>query len=241
GAIKLRLENVEFKSESKTLRPGKYVKLSFADEGPGIPRHIRSKIFDPFFTTKPYGNGLGLATSFSIMQRHGGLIEIDENDNEGTIFHLFLPASAKKTAPEIDKKEIPGDRMKGAVLVLDDEEILLNLIEQMLETAGLKTIRASDGDEAIAMYKREKAKGTQIVAGIFDLTIPGGTGGIEAMKQLKEIDSQLPVIVMSGYHESPALADPEKFGFVTGITKPFRLNDLLKKLKEINISMKMTA
>ncbi|MFZ5952033.1 MAG: ATP-binding protein [Candidatus Rifleibacteriota bacterium] len=241
GAIKLRLENVEIPNESEKLRPGKYVKLTFADEGPGIPKEIRNKIFDPFFTTKPYGNGLGLATSFSIMQRHGGLIEIDDFDKEGTIFNLFLPATLKKTASPIEKKEIHNNRMNGAVLVLDDEEILLNLIEQMLETVGLKTIRASDGDEAISVYKREKARGTQFVAGIFDLTIPGGTGGIEAMKQLKMLDPQLPVVVMSGYHESPALADPGKFGFVTSITKPFRLNDLLKKLQEINISMKMTA
>jgi two-component system NtrC family sensor kinase len=80
--------------ESKLDKSGEYIEITFKDNGPGIPNHIKAKIFDPFFTTKEQGTGLGLSISYGIIERHGGKINLDTKPGEGTIFTIYLPINS---------------------------------------------------------------------------------------------------------------------------------------------------
>jgi len=211
------------------LDPGKYVKITVKDQGIGIPKNILPKIFDPFFTTKTKGAGLGLATSYSIVKRHGGYIEVQSNPQKGSSFTFFLPATSKlphKSDDSDNKKEHSGT---GLFLLMDDQEIIRLTTGKMIENLGYSVVLKEDGDTAIKYYIKNHDK---IRGMIFDLTIPGGMGGLEAISRIRKINNEVPVFVSSGYADDPAMADPQKYGFTASITKPFTKIELVNMLNK---------
>jgi two-component system, cell cycle sensor histidine kinase and response regulator CckA len=141
GKITISGSNLTLKTEnSLILPPGGYVKLSFSDEGCGMPEDVRKKIFDPYFTTKTSGIGLGLASVHSIINRHGGHLEARSKVGVGTTFTLFLPSTANtstgsETCNKITRSEAPAG---GSVLVMDDEEMIRELAAEMLAHLGYR-------------------------------------------------------------------------------------------------------
>ena len=124
GVVEIRAENVMLdKGRVGNLEPGRYVKISITDSGLGIPEEHLSKIFVPYFTTKQKGSGLGLATSHSIVDKHGGFITVESEIGTGTTFHIYLPASAKilENEEQSSKATITGN---GKILLMDDEEYI---------------------------------------------------------------------------------------------------------------------
>ena len=212
------------------LNPGKYIRISIRDEGIGIPEKYLSKIFDPYFSTKQKGSGLGLATSYSIIKNHGGAITTESVLGKGTTFHIYLPASEKQFFKKRERSVIKGE---GRILVMDDEASVRKLVVKMLERLGYKAASAKDGAEAIEMYKKEKESGKFFDAVILDLTIPGGMGGKETIKKLKETDPEVKAIVSSGYSGDPVLAYYREYGFAGIIPKPFESKLLSKVLYEV--------
>jgi CheY-like chemotaxis protein len=188
-------------------------------------------IFDPFFTTKTQGHGLGLATSYSIINRHNGTIDVESKEGVGSTFTIYLPAdSSKVTEPEeITTSKYVGD---GTVLIMDDEEVIRDILSEMLEVIGFSVIATSDGNEAIAKFKEETDEGKTISCLIFDLTVPGGLGGKDAVKEIRKINQSIPVFVASGYADDPAISEPVKYGFTDGIPKPFTMKKLAEMLKK---------
>ncbi len=234
GVIKVRAENVVIKRyHGLPLEDGKYVKISIEDRGAGIPKEHLNKIFDPYFTTKQKGSGLGLATSYSIIKRHDGHITAESQLGVGTTMHIYLPASPKETPLKKKGKEEELVRGKGRVLFMDDEKSIREIASEMLDNIGYETTAATDGLEAVRLYKEAEGSKKSYDAVIMDLTVPGGVGGEKAVQDLIKIDPGVKAIASSGYSNSPVIADYRKYGFCSVITKPYRIKELSEVLHRV--------
>ncbi len=220
-----------------SLKNGDYIKISIEDNGTGIGTEYLDKIFDPCFSTKEEGSGLGLATSYSIIKKHDGHITAESRPGAGTTFHIYLPASKELPRDRSSEEGITG--LKGKkhrgmkVLVMDDEEIIRDVTGEMLTSLGYEMDFATDGNEAIELYRKAKESGKPFDVTIMDLTIPGGMGGKEAIKKLLEIDPGAKAIVSSGYSNDPIMADFRKYGFCAVIAKPYMVAELSEKLHKV--------
>ncbi|MEI6349555.1 MAG: PAS domain S-box protein [Verrucomicrobiota bacterium] len=214
-----------------SLRSGRYVRIVIRDEGPGIPPDIQKNIFDPYFTTKPRGSGLGLATSYSIVKNHDGLITVESNPGEGARFLIYLPASEAELVPEIEN---PAPRLirSGSILVLDDEEAICDLVECALTPLGYSVAQATNAAKALELYEAAFRAGHPFDLVVMDLTIPGGMGGKEAIKHLKEIDPAAKAIVSSGYAMDPIMSRFGEYGFCGVIAKPYDISQLERVVAE---------
>lgn len=225
GNITVSAENISFKGNEHPLLEGDYIKITIADQGIGIPKEVLPKIFDPFFTTKSVGQGLGLATSYSIITRHQGTIEVESEPGKGTTFYIYLPA-IKEKLEEMTPAQVKMPLKGGRVLVLDDEEMMRQIMLKFLEHLGFEGLAVSDGESAIKLFMKEKEEGRSFDLLIFDMTIKGGMGGKEAVMEIRKYDPEIKAFVMSGYSEDPVLVHPEEHGFNAGICKPFTLEEL---------------
>jgi len=226
GIINVRAENTVVEKEyGLPLKEGKYIKISIEDQGLGISDEHLCRVFDPYFTTKQKGSGLGLTIAYSITKNHDGYISVESKLGEGTRFDIYLPASDKKIVKKEAVEEIlPAG--KGRILLMDDEQIVLDVAREMLESLGYEVKCTRDGAEAIEMYKNAKESGNAFDAVIMDLTIPGGMGGKEAIKKLLELDPDVKAIVSSGYSNDPVMADFRKYGFRAVVAKPYRTKEV---------------
>jgi PAS domain S-box-containing protein len=230
GMVEIRAENVTFEA-GNCYNPDRYVKISIQDYGVGIPKDMLNKIFDPFFTTKEKGTGLGLSTSYSIIKKHDGYIEVESQIGVGTTFYIYLPASNIEIVTVENKKEIIATG-QGKLLLMDDEEGIRNVVGEMLQDFGYQVVLAKDGEEAIELY-RKALENDPFEAVIMDLTVPGGMGGQEAVAILRDIDPKIQAIVSSGYANDPIMADYERYGFCGVVTKPFKFSELHEVLNKI--------
>jgi PAS domain S-box-containing protein len=212
------------------LEPGDYVAVTIRDQGVGIPREILPRIFDPFFTTKQDGSGLGLATSFSIIKKHGGTLTAASGDGQGAAFTLYLPASHRPgTAPEA-APACRAQQRKGRALLMDDEESIRSIAGTYLRMAGFDVALAEEGTQAVELYRQALAAGRRFDVVLLDLTVPGGMGGKEAIARLRELDPAVQAIASSGYSDDPIMADPARFGFCARLVKPYLREDLHRAL-----------
>ena len=234
GHLYITLENTEFSEEVLPgLQEGRYIKITVRDEGCGIDKKHLERIFDPYFSTKQTGSGLGLATTYSIVNRHGGHINVNSELGKGSIFTLLLPASEAKTIEKIEKTSnrdtSPTQKIK--ILVMDDEEIIREVVLQMLLKSGYEVETVDDGHQALEKYKRALDAEEPFDIIIMDLTIPGGMGGQETMKEILALDPDARAIVSSGYADDPVMANYSEYGFRGISTKPYSLNQLLEVLR----------
>lgn len=232
GHLIVNAENITAQARNCPHLPdGPYVAIRFTDQGVGIPENMISKIFDPFFTTKSKGHGLGLATCYSIITRHGGSIDAESEPGNGSTFTIYLPASVEEeaTAPAEESVEHAGS---GRFLVMDDEAFLRDILSRMLEKMGYKTVCVTNGQQALDEFKRAGESGQEFTAVILDLTVPGGMGGQETITEIRKINSEIPVFVASGYASEPVMANPREYGFTASIAKPFKVGGLKKVLDQ---------
>ena len=236
GTFTVKLENVEISDAIiPTLKQGKYIKATICDSGTGIPEKIIDQVFDPYFTTKQTGNGLGLSTVYSIIQKHNGFIEINSKVQRGTTITIFLPAVAVRKEPVAVKieKGIAKQRENLSILVMDDEKAVRDIISLLLGRIGYTVETVEEGNKALVRYQERMNQGSPFSVVIMDLTIPGGMGGKEAVKNILEIDPDAKVIVSSGYADDPIMANYTKFGFKGVIAKPYTLNKLQETLDKV--------
>ena len=233
--IDVQLEKISTKN-SLPIQPGNYVVIKVQDQGIGIAKEYLDKIFDPFFTTKQSGSGLGLATSYSILQKHGGLITVDSTLGKGTIFKIYLPASKGTFVSEkSEQMDLGALKGKGRILIMDDEVLIHETISGMLSQAGYEIEISKDGYEMLEKYKQAMEKGEPFDVVFMDLTIPGSMGGKEAIKELLKIDAYATAVVSSGYSSDPVMAEYQEFGFKACLRKPYRIEEIMNVMQTLNL------
>ena len=214
------------------LAAGRFVKISFTDEGPGIPTDLLSKVFDPFFSTKENRRGLGLTSCFSILRHHDGHIAATSEEGRGTTITMYLPALLEGDAR--GPASTAGMRRgHGRILVMDDERVVREVAGEMLRLLGYQPTFAGDGDAAIQRYCEARAEGRPFRAVIMDLTIPGGRGGRETIGDLLALDPDAVAVASSGYSDEPVMSRCREHGFRAALPKPYTLETLGRILGEL--------
>ncbi len=218
GVIDVKCENVDsLHLEGVVLpRDKKFVKVSITDSGKGIPAKIIDKIFDPYFSTKQEGSGLGLAISHSIITKHNGHIAVESTHGVGTTFTIYLPASTDQQEQEKQEATIEQGKGIAKIMVMDDEKLLRDVAKAMLNQMGHEVVLVQEGAAALEVYREHSESGEPIDIVIMDLTIPGGMGGKDAVKEMLAFDPCAKVIVSSGYSNDPIMTDCQKYGFCVG-------------------------
>ena len=233
GTVHVTARNVDLDDRHATLLPpGRYLKVSISDRGAGVPEELITKIFDPYFTTKPAASGLGLAISYSIVKKHGGLLYLESSSPDGSTFAFYLPASAGKVAPTAPKKsDKPFHFNHQRILIMDDEAAIRELTSQLLSTLGYEVTAVPDGLEAVRIYERALRQGEQFQAVILDATVRGGMGGVATIERLRGMDPHVNAIICSGYSDEAALSEFLAYGFRGALPKPFTRSELADALQ----------
>ena len=236
GTLRVSCDNFSYNSTDgliPDLSPGEYIRIAIRDEGMGIPQEYLKRIFDPYFTTKPKGTGLGLATTYSIVKNHNGLITVESELHAGSTFTVYLPAAIHHELPVEPVGATQPITGTGRVLVVDDEEAICALVDFTLSHLGYEVTQAATALEGINIYRQKLEAGERFDAVILDLTLPGGMGGKEALKKLIEIDPTVNAIVSSGYATDATMSRYQDFGFRGVIAKPYEAADLGKIVHEV--------
>jgi PAS domain S-box-containing protein len=234
GTIQITTENYMVKSTgSVPLAAGPCIKVTVEDHGVGISEQYLSKIFDPYFTTKQMGSGLGLATTYSIIQKHNGYITVSSEIEKGTIFTFYLPANPREKVLQ-KRSDTVHHSGNGTILIMDDQEALLKMLGRLLSRMGYQTVPATDGSIAVDLFREAHDKGTPFDLVILDLTVPGGIGGLETLETLLTIDPAVRAIATSGYSNNAIMSSYEDYGFCGIIPKPYEISHVAELLNTLS-------
>ncbi len=233
GDLNLTTMNVTHKDMKGKLyhpKPGNYVLITVADTGIGMDKETMERIFDPFFTTKEMGRGtgLGLASAYGIIKGHGGYVDVDSKKGQGSTFSIYLPASERR-AHEAVKTAERLTKGTGTVLLVDDEEVIIEVGKELLETMGYRVLIAKDGEEAIAIYKKHL---DDIDIVVLDMVMPNMGGG-KAYDRMKEINPDIKILLSSGFSINGEASEILARGCNGFIQKPFTMKELSKRVSKI--------
>ena len=236
GDLYLQTENVtldENHIEAFKIKSGKYVKISVTDTGVGMDEATRQRLFEPFFTTKEMGRGtgLGLASAYGIIKNHGGFIRVYSEIGKGTTFNIYLPAMETESLADVPEEKKPLSIFSGneTVLLVDDEVMIVDVGAKLLQKLGYTVITAGSGKEALELFQKNVDK---IDLVILDMIMPEMGGG-EAFDRLKEINPEIKVLLSSGYSINGKATEILDRGCSGFIQKPFNLEALSQKIREI--------
>lgn len=231
----VRLSDAELQHQPHADRNA-YVRLTVSDEGCGIPVEHLERVFDPFFTTKDptEGTGLGLAMVYGIVRKHRGFIEVDSEEESGTTFRIFLPATEHAVATEAllsqyTVKAQPVDGGYETLLVVEDEETVRTLATRILEGAGYDVCTAEDGEQALEVFERRHET---IDLVILDVVMPR-LGGRETYERVRALEPMVPVMFTSGYAGSELPSDFLRREGLTLLPKPYDAATLLREVRRL--------
>ena len=239
GKLVIETQNItldqEFCKRYAEVKPGDYVLLSMADTGHGMEKETLEHIFDPFYTTKEVGKGtgLGLAIVYGIVKNHEGYVMCYSRPGSGASFSIYLPASEATTEHEElgESLESKSPAMGGyeTILLVDDEEFIRELGVDVLGQAGYTVLTASNGEQALEVYRKEQA---QIDLVILDLIMPGMGGG-KCLEGLLKIDPRAQILIASGYSPDASTKGALEAGAAAFINKPYDTKQLLELVRKI--------
>lgn len=213
---------------------GDYVRLAVIDNGDGISAEQHEKIFEPFFTTKPQGKGtgLGLAMVFGFVERSGGHITLTSEVGHGSTFYILLPRSIDKIenreeSEEGQKEPTVLPRGSEVILVVDDEEGLLDLAKESLESLGYQVLIASSGQEAIDIFSS-----TQRISLLFsDVVMPGGINGFNLAEVALASHPELKILLTSGYTDKEPVQNGQARFTANLLDKPYTQDELARRIR----------
>lgn len=226
------VKSSDIKKRFPDVQEGKYVVISVGDTGMGMDEATKKRIFEPFFSTKERGKGtgLGLAVVYGIVQSHLGFIDVKSAVGVGTTFELYFPVQMETVISD-EAQQASVNEIKGGnetLLLVEDEEMLLEIVQQLVESKGYKTIVARDGEEAIERYKQHQ---NEIALVLTDVGLPK-IGGFEEFLALKEINPEVKVIFASGYYDPHLRNEMQKHNAKDFIQKPYNPDEILKKIRD---------
>ncbi len=233
GEIVVRCSNRVVDGNSDLpVEAGEYICLAMQDHGVGISKKNLPLIFDPFFSTKEKRSGLGLATAYAIVSRHGGHVTAASKPGAGTTVTLYLPAARRATAAEEVEPAAPPGAL-ARILVMDDDAMVRTVAGMMLSRLGYEVEFATNGEDAVEIYRQAGERELPFGAVIVDLNVAGGMGGREALKALQALDPDVKAIASSGYSSSPIMADYRQHGFQGALPKPYQIIEMSEVLKSV--------
>jgi two-component system cell cycle sensor histidine kinase/response regulator CckA len=236
GTVTISTANVEFEAASSVpgpfeLAPGTYVKIDVRDTGVGMDAETRARIFEPFFTTKEVGagTGLGLSAVYGTVKSHKGAVSVDSTVGGGSCFTLYLPASRPGSVALLPTEEPASLRLRGHVVVIDDEPAVRDVQVQMLEALGCVVTTFEDPERAIEFFRAQK-DGIDLV--LLDLVMPGKSGE-EVFYALRQIEPRMPVLIVSGYSVGGQAQRILEAGAKGLLQKPFTMASLAAKVSSL--------
>jgi signal transduction histidine kinase len=209
--------------------PGDYVHISIKDTGSGIPDDVLACVFEPFFTTKEVdqGTGLGLAMIFGFVQQSNGFITVDSEPDKGTTFGLYLPRTTKvDNEEEVKTTKLISERIKGNILVVEDDKDVLDVIVDVLSRVGHTITSVSVGRDAVKALKGA----TQFDLIISDIVLPGGMSGQDIMKEAIKLQPKAKNLFISGHTKNLDLSADEMGREIPLLAKPFSMTQLIEEI-----------
>ncbi|MDQ6992093.1 MAG: response regulator [Mariprofundus sp.] len=231
GTIDVDKEYLKSTYINESLAPGRYVFMEISDDGCGMDKQTLKKLYDPFFTTKFTGRGLGMSAILGIIRGHHGAIKVYSELDKGSTFKLILPISEQTESPSetIDDKTIPFKAGHGRILVVDDEASIRKSASMLLKASGYEVCTAVDGHDGVELFAREHQ---QIDLVLLDMTMPR-MDGETAFREMRRIQSNVKVILSSGYNEQDATIHFSGKGLAGFLQKPYRLESLQQKIQQV--------
>jgi two-component system, cell cycle sensor histidine kinase and response regulator CckA len=231
GMVRADRQYLDRAFQAPDIPTGDYVFMEVSDTGSGMSPEVQARIFEPFFTSKFTGRGLGLAAVSGIVHGHKGALKVYSEPGKGSSFKFLLPIAGREAdiVADSNRHSHPPLRAEGTILVVDDEETVQSVASRMLESLGFRVLVASDGRHALSVYAEHK---DAIVGVLMDLTMPR-LDGEETFRELRRIEPQVRVLLMSGYNEQDAIARFVGKGLAGFIQKPFSIEDLKANLRSI--------
>ncbi len=236
GRLCIELATVKLsKGNPEGMAPGAYVEIRVRDRGVGMTDETRNRLFKEAFTTKHDGNGIGLTTCHRYIDEHGGRIMVNSTLNVGTEFRLLLPAveAQARAGGARPAGPIPLHHGQGCVLLVDDEEALRHVARRILGRCGYEVIEASNGEDAIQLYKDHARSGRAPDVVLMDLTLPGGLTGSETAREIRAFDPAAKLVATSGSVTDELLRVFLDEGFIAVLPKPYEAGALTLKVKEV--------
>lgn len=235
GALFIETQNVIVDADCARshleAKPGQYVLLRISDTGHGMDKETLEHIFEPFYTTKRLGQGtgLGLAMLFGIVKQHHGFIKCNSEIGHGTTFSIYLPALASHE--DIEQTRVGPMPRRGAetILLVDDEDLIRDLGKRILRKAGYTVLTASNGKEALEIYRKEQRR---IALVILDLIMPE-MGGEECLEGLLSLDPSVKVLIATGHSANAATKKTLSSGAMGVVSKPYDIPQVLEIVREV--------
>jgi CheY-like chemotaxis protein len=213
------------------LPPGRYLQVEVTDNGTGMTEEVRRRIFEPFFTTKPVGKGtgMGLASVFGTVKMHRGRIRVESEPGRGTRFQILLPLAAENVDSGVPPEKRVRTERSLRVLAVDDDPGVRDLVLDLLRAAGHQAVGASDGRQALALY-RERWKELDLV--LLDMVMPE-MDGQDTFHALRRVNPAARVIILSGYSLEGKVQGLLSDGAAGFLRKPISMADLDQMLAQV--------
>jgi signal transduction histidine kinase/ActR/RegA family two-component response regulator len=207
------------------VKEGDYVVLSVSDTGEGIPAADVKRIFDPFYTKKVMGRsgtGLGLAVVWGTVKDHHGYINVQSEEEKGSIFTLYFPVTREEITTESIAVSISEYMGKDeSILIVDDVAGQRDLATEMLRKLNYSVASVDSGEEAVAYLQEHKV---DLI--VLDFIMDPGMDGLDTYKSVLEVYPKQKAIIVSGFSESERVNAAQALGAGAYVRKPYVIEKL---------------